>query len=799
MFRRIVSALLLVISLFAIGGCKSNQPEKIKLVVWGPMVPERMKGWEAAYAEFERRHPNIEVEMLGMGAGNMNSQKLMTAIVGKVPPDVVLQDRFTVGDWAARATFTPLNELIERDRKKHDGVRPEEYYKAAWNEAVYEGKVYAIPDDIDDRVLYYNRQLFREVGLDPNRPPRTWDELISYSKRLTKYRADGGFDRIGFIPLYGNSWLYLFSWQNGGEFMSPDCRTCTLDNPKTVEALDFLVKYYDQFKGVQALNSFASGFKGGELDPFLTGQVAMKVDCGIFINSIARYNPGLDFAVAPAPVPVDRYEGKAGFKGKPQYITWSGGFSWAIPRGARHVEESWALIKWLKSEEGTRLIHKAQREYNISKGRTYVPWLTANSRVNDILIREFSPKIRRLRDAQQTTLSLLPDSLYRPVTFIGLRLWDEQVRATDSAINHKKSPKAALSFGQRVVQKELDKVRNKATYHDLNWAYPIGIVGLFAIIGCLVVAAIHRRRGPLSRLSKKEAVAGYLFACPWLFGFLVFTLGPIIASLVFSFCDYDVLHPAKWVGLNNYVNLLTDDRCFMSKAMYNVGYLALWGLPLGMIVSLSAAMLLNTKVRGMNWYRTVYYLPSIVPSVASAVLWIWVLNPEYGLINTAWRATFTSWFHIAPPLWLASEYTSKPALIVMGLWAAGGGIILWLAGLQGISRALYEAADIDGAGWWSRLWNVTLPMLTPYIFFNLVMGTIGVLQSFETQYIMTGGGPVDSTMVPVLYLFSNAFNYFKMGYASAIAWILFVVILLLTLFNLKMAKKWVYYENEKGG
>ncbi|MCE5198963.1 MAG: extracellular solute-binding protein [Armatimonadota bacterium] len=799
MSRRVTTILLLIISVFILSGCRNTQPEKTKLVVWSPIMPDRTKGLDAAYREFERRHPDVEVQMLGLGAGGINSQKLMTAIVGKAPPDVVLQDRFTVGDWAARGTFTPLNHLIERDRTKPDGIRREEYYKAAWNEAVYQGKVYAIPDDIDDRILYYNRQLFKETGLDPNRPPRTWDELEYYSKRLTKYRKDGGFDRIGYIPLFGNSWLYLFSWQTDGEFMSKDCRTCTINNPRTVEALDYLVKYYDKFKGVQALNSFASGFKGGELDPFLTGQVAMKIDCGVYIDYIARYNPGLNFGAAPPPVPKDRYEGKGRYKGEQKYVTWTGGFSYAIPSGAKHLEKSWALIKWLKSEECTRLIHKTQREHNVAIGRTYVPWLTANSRVNNIIVREFAPDNTRLKDAQKLALDMLPDSRYRPVTFACIRLWDEQVRATDLAINHKKSPQAALSAGQRVVQKEIDKVYGKAKYSDLNWKYPFGIIGLIAIVICIMAVRSYRKNGPMTKLSKAENAAGYLFAFPWIFGFAVFTVGPIIVSLIFSFCDYDVLHPAKWVGISNYANLLTDDRYFMSKAMFNVAYLAIIGLPLGMLVSLSAAMLLNTKVRAMNWYRTVYYLPSIVPAVASAVLWIWVLNPQYGLINTAWRATLTAWFHMVPPLWLASETTSKPALIVMSLWGAGGGIILWLAGLQGVSRQLYEAADIDGAGWWCRLWNVTLPMLTPYIFFNLIMGTIGVLQSFETQYIMTGGGPVDSTMVPVLYLFSNAFNYFKMGYASAIAWLLFVVILILTLFHLKVAKKWVYYENEKVG
>jgi len=188
-----------------------------------------------------------------------------------------------------------------------------------------------------------------------------------------------------------------------------------------------------------------------------------------------------------------------------------------------------------------------------------------------------------------------------------------------------------------------------------------------------------------------------MFASPWLTGFLLFTLGPIIVSLILSFCDYDVMHPARWVGLANYHGLLTDDWYYMSKSMGNAIYLAVFGLPLGMITSFSIAMLLNTEVRGMKYFRTIFYLPSILPIVANAVLWGWILNPQFGLMNVAWRATLTSWFHIPAPMWLAGEASSKPAFIVMGLWSAGGGMILWLAGLQGVPRQLHEAAEIDGA------------------------------------------------------------------------------------------------------
>jgi ABC-type sugar transport system permease subunit len=258
-----------------------------------------------------------------------------------------------------------------------------------------------------------------------------------------------------------------------------------------------------------------------------------------------------------------------------------------------------------------------------------------------------------------------------------------------------------------------------------------------------------------------------------------------------------VLHPARYVGLANYRDLFGSESYYVKKVLFNAAYLAGIGIPLGMITGLAIAMFLNAKVLGMTWYRTLYYVPAVVPTVASAVLWLWVLNPyDYGLVNAGWKATLTAWFGIPAPTWLSSEQWSKPALIFMGLWGAGGGMIIWLAGLQGIPKHLYEAAEIDGASPWHKFLHVTIPMLSPTIFFNLIMGTIGALQTFETVYVMTDGlgGPVDSTMVPVLYLFNNAFRFFKMGYASAVAWLLFWIILVLTLVQLKLAPRWVHYE-----
>ena len=264
----------------------------------------------------------------------------------------------------------------------------------------------------------------------------------------------------------------------------------------------------------------------------------------------------------------------------------------------------------------------------------------------------------------------------------------------------------------------------------------------------------------------------------------------MLFSLFMSFCQYDVLSPPQFVGLENYRTLFFDDPLFY-KSLWNTLYMAI-GIPLGMILSLGIALLLNAEIRGMAVYRTLFYLPAIMPAVAAAILWIWIFNPHEGILNAVLAQA-----GIEGPAWLQNQYWSKPSLILMLLWGSGAGMIVWLAGLKGIPVHLYEAAELDGAGPIRRFFSITLPMLSPYILFNMVMGLIGTFQIFTQAYIMTRGGPVDSTLFYAFALFNNAFRYMRMGYASAMAWILFAIILTLTVFQLWISKRWVYYESDR--
>jgi multiple sugar transport system permease protein len=300
------------------------------------------------------------------------------------------------------------------------------------------------------------------------------------------------------------------------------------------------------------------------------------------------------------------------------------------------------------------------------------------------------------------------------------------------------------------------------------------------------------KKNKTSTIERRNLRNGLLFCSPAILGLLAFTVYPVLCSLYYSFCNYPMLKPPVWVGTANYRTLFHDPLFFTSLS--NTVYYAVFATPLGIIVAFLLALLLNQKVKGMAVFRTMFFVPSIVPMVAGSVLWLWLLNPQYGLINTVLRA-----IGLPEPGWMADPAWAKPALIVMSTWGVGGWMLVYLAGLQDVPQDLYEAAEIDGASALQRVRHVTMPFMSPHLFFTLVMGLIGAAQYFTQAYVMTNGagGPVDSTKFFSLYLFQNAFQYWKMGYACAMAWILFVVILLFTLLLFKTSAKYVYYGGER--
>ncbi|MCD6384254.1 extracellular solute-binding protein [Candidatus Sumerlaeota bacterium] len=756
-----------------------GKSEKIKIKFWNALTFGQPKvAIQTLTDEFNQSQEEIFVEKLDV-AGWLMNQKVLTATAGRVPPDVVLFDRFMVATFAERRAFEPFDPYL-----KEFGIKSEDFFPTCWNEGIYQGHVYCLPFNTDVRVLFYNKALFRKAGLDPDRPPRTWRELREYSRKLTIRTKDGHLKQVGFVPIWGNTWFYLYGWQKGGEFMTPDGKKVTVNTPPMVEAMRWIVEFCDEY-GINNLEMFRSGFGGAtELHPFLQGKMAMVGEEGFLLSLIKRYKPDLDFGVAPLPFPEDG-----------RHATWSGGFGFVLPVGSKHPRAVMKFCRWMLSVDVQEKFGKISEQIPANMKAAQSPYF-----MNDPHWRVFVEEMKYSR--------------YRPVTAVGEMLWNELARAVDQCVYHKKTPEQALEYVNRKVQAALDNLTLRKSLPLVNWGLIFALMGGGILVFFIWRVLRARRILRKSPLLKNEARDGYLFALPVIIGLLVFSVGPIIMAIIYSFCDFPVLTPARWVGLKNYQTLLFGDPLFW-KSLWNTIFYTIFSVPLGIVIALILALLLNARIRGQSYFRTIFYIPSIVPVVAASLIWLWLFNGEFGLLNylleLGWKgvvfivslagkeSALARYFQeMGTPKvpWLTNQYWAKPSLVLMSLWGVGAGMIILLAGLQGIPRHLYEAATIDGASAWQRFLHITLPMLSPTLFFLVIINTIAGFQIFTQAYIMTDGGPVDSTLFYVFYLFRKGFLFFEMGYASAMAWVLFLIVLWITLLQFKYSRKWVYYEGE---
>ncbi len=296
------------------------------------------------------------------------------------------------------------------------------------------------------------------------------------------------------------------------------------------------------------------------------------------------------------------------------------------------------------------------------------------------------------------------------------------------------------------------------------------------------------RRLGMSRQRRNEALWGILCVAPAVLGFLIWQLGPIVASLLIAFTDWNIAGSPNWIGIGNFQQMFTQDALFWKSLRVTAIY-TLGSVPLSIVFAFFLAVLLNQKIKGLPIFRTIFYLPAIVPVIASSILWLWLFNPDFGLLNAA-----ADLLRLPRSQWIYGEGSVIPSLILMSLWAVGPMMIIFLAGLQGVPRQLYEAVDVDGGNALHKLWHITVPMVTPTILFNLVLSIIGTMQTFTQAYIMTQGGPNNASLFYVLYLYRKAFQESDMGYASALAWVLFIIIAVLSFFVLRTSNRWVYYE-----
>ncbi|MGB0990853.1 MAG: extracellular solute-binding protein [Akkermansiaceae bacterium] len=850
--RVAVIVFLLLIAALGVWTWQSTHSDELadgrtEIVFWGnPRLTDQMM---PVLRAFEKENPQYKVvysvpvtkDIVG------DAQRLLTAIAGGVPPDVVFFDRFAIGEWAAKDAFEDLTPWIEnQDINDPMRIDPQDFYHFALEEASYakpnSGEtphLYGMPTTVDFRMLYLNADLLRQQGYQDAQgnviPPKNWQELRDYGFKLSRFNNPNnpteGLSRIGFAPNLGNSWLYLYAWQAGGEFLDPTRTKVTMDSPPVIRALQYMTDVYDDLGGFKNVEAYRSSFAyEGAMDPFLTGQVAMKIDGNWALDLIAAHKRDMDFIVTPPPMPQDRLDAGE------VPLTWSGGYAYVMPTSSRQKEGAFKLMQFLLSDKTLRYMEQEYRETQESAGRLYLPRGSAKQKLFEQILDEEvfnNDEIpRTFKDAYGAMRDIGPNTYIRPVTPVGQLLWNKHVKGYESAVHHdpklvvapakallakdyphltgdEKDAKlrelealVAMQNVQKDVQERLDAILSPASGSVVSWRpYVIGYFLLILLPFIAIIVSMRKKRG---LYSKGEVGWAMFFASPWFLAMIIFIGGPILFSLIISFTNYDVLGDARYAGMENYRSLPADD--LFSKSLGNTLYM-LMRVPLSMALGLGIAILLKNSFRGVGTFRTIFYLPAIMPVVASSFLWLWFLNPQNGVVNQILDWTFNTgpfeWLEvhvlkreIKAPNWLQEENWAKPALIIMNLWTAGGAMIIWLAGLQSIPKSLYEAARIDGAGKWKQFVHITLPMLTPYILFNLIMGTIATLQIFNEAFVMTQGGPGDATLFYAYYLFKQSFQYFRMGYASAMAWVLFLIVLALTVVKLWSSKKWVHYQSE---
>lgn len=499
--------------------------------------------------------------------------------------------------------------------------------------------------------------------------------------------------------------------------------------------------------------------------------------------------------------------------GSPQFFDWDvtlapafrdggrgapgGGSGYAVMSATKHPREAWLLTQWMAGPPGMKAMARAGfAQPAIKELAQQSPWLPAPGDAPE----KFYPANKRvMHEAVQY-------SIVGPTADYWTQITDLVNPRFDPIWNGSESADRQLAIAEELGNAEIQKIKRKRDIPPFNW--PAALVFCAGIVAAIISWVYLPEKGKkLSRQERHENFAGYIFILPGILGLLLFTLGPMLMSLMMSLADWDIIRPAGWRGLGNYQEAFFEDARFWKTLTVSAVY-TLISVPIGVIASLALAVLLNTNVRGIPLFRTIFYLPALASAVASSLIWQKVFQKEGGLLNTLLYGSegtgnllgigslLSNYAGRPGPVdWLGNEKLALPSICLMSLWGVGGGMIILLAGLQGVPAHYYEAAKLDGASPWKQFWSVTVPLLAPSLFFVTVTGVIGSFQVFTQAFVVTKGGPNDATRFYMLHLYEAAFRNLQMGYASALAWILFAIILVVTGIQFYF-NKFVYYEAE---
>jgi len=728
------------------------------ITIWA-MGAEGMKIAEMA-RKFEEANPGIRVitQAIPWEAAH---EKLITSVVGDIPPDVSQLGTTWMAEFQAMGALVPLDELISNSRI----ISKDKFFPASWETNLVEERVYGVPWYVDTRVMFYRKDLLKEVGF--NHPPRTWEELERVGKALIKDRdGDGRIDRYGMaLPVKDWNILSMFIWENGGNILTADNSKPDVESEATQEAFQFYLKLFEEkivptteAVDVDLFHAFRTGF----YPIFISGPWMIELTR----NELGKeYEGRWDVAMMPR---------------KKFPISFVGGCNLVLFKGSKHKEAAWKFIEFM-----------SQPDIQVEWYRLTTDLPAVKSAWQDPFFKD-KPMLRVF--GEQLNYTKAPPNIPE---------WEQIADAMQRRMEELILGKMNLFQTLGTLTNDINEILGKKESMVSKGRFLLSLGAILVFIwGLTFLWKKFRRKVKEIEVPEEKKISGlkriivslrkyhapYLFIIPSLTILFVFLFLPVIISFVMSLTDWDIYGLANWkkisfVGLGNYQTLLRDTIFW--RSLFNTFYFVVVGVPLAISVALLMAVVLNEEfIKFKSFFRASYFAPVVTTLVAIAVVWRWLYNPDYGLINWTLQT-----IGLPSQNWLGDTKLAMPCLIIMAAWKNFGyNMVIFLAGLQAIPDSLYDAAKVDGASYWQRFRYVTLPGLKPTTFFVTVTTMIGFFQFFAEPYVMTKGGPLNSTISVVLHMYNQGFKFFRMGYASAIGYVLFGIIVVFTILQVRFQK-----------
>ncbi|MEM1209215.1 MAG: extracellular solute-binding protein [Planctomycetota bacterium] len=714
---------------------------------------------------FGADHPDIEVRRLH--ASDYDA-KLKTMLAAGTPPDLFYLRYEDVAEFADLGIVMPLDDELSEDYLSTFYPLLVDAFRFDREDGQQgRGSLYGVPKDFTTLLCYVNLDLFAQAGVGVPYDGWTWGEYERAMGAITALDEEV----YGGVLLTWPLVLRQMVWSHGGAYFGDGFSDIAIGEPGGIAALDTIRRL--RFERGSVYN--ATGISQDEMDLFRRGRIGAIGPLGRWMVPRYRKIDAFDWDVVPMPV-------AEGVEPKAAIAT----VAWAVARQTREPDAAVELLRFLCGREGQRM----QAELGLA-----MPSDRAVGESDAFLAPGQRPA------HAQTFLDLIEVAQLapEPTQKIFGRILDDEMRETLNE-NDKTAEQAAADVAERWAEELASPLQTKP-YRSMPWGVVLTVLGLI-VAGLIGYGVVSWRRQGLGAVGAGEAIAGWMFIGPWATGFVLLIAGPMVVSLLLALTKWSAMSPlaeAKFVGIDNFVHLFRFDPAFY-QSLWVTSYYTLLAVPITQAAAIGIALLMNQALPGIGLFRTAYFVPSVVTGVALVTLWITLFNTDEGLLNAALGVPL-GWFGLEPPDWFGTDAAifAVPGVTLMTLWGVGGGMIIYLAGLKNIPGSLYEAATIDGAGPVRKFFAVTAPMLSPLIFFNLIMAIIASFQVFTQAYVIRGSASStnEHLMFYVLNLYDHAFRFHNMGYASAMAWVLFVILMTLTLLVFRGSKGLVHYEGLK--